>query len=281
MVGLILRRQGKWEQAVASLTRATALDPRSYAYLADLGETYLVLRIYPEAERVLVRATALGPDWPFGYNLLMRLYLNWEGSLEKSRGVTRQALTRIGFARLFGVGYQELGYRAMYGQILADDAYQADVASFTPAAMNDDTLGYFAFKASVYRYRSDRVKTRAYDDSTRAAALALIARHQDDVFTHASLAVADAYLGRGKEAIEAGQRAVAIVPLSKNAFFGQAGPMALAEVYTAVGDTGAALDQLGALLAVPSFVSGAELRADPIWTPLRGNPRFERLVAGK
>jgi hypothetical protein len=169
----------------------------------------------------------------------------------------------------------------MYGLIVADDAYQADVVSFTPASMDDDTLGYFAFKATVYRYRGERVKTRAYDDSTRTEALALIARHQDDVFTHGALAVADGYLGRGKEAIEAGQRAVAIMPWSKDAFFGEAGPMALAEVYTALGDTGAALDQLEALLAVPSFFSGAQLRGDPIWAPLRGNARFERLAAGK
>ena len=101
------------------------------------------------------------------------------------------------------------------------------------------------------------------------------------MFTHGTLAVADGYLGRGKEAIESGQRAVAIMPWSKDAFFGQAGPMALAEVYAALGDTGAALDQLEALLAVPSFLSGGELRADPIWAPLRGNARFERLTGEK
>jgi len=281
VVGLVLRRQGKWERAVASLKRATELDPRSHLYLDDLGETYLLMRLYPEAERALLRATALGPDLPFAYNLLMRLYLNWEGSLEKPRRVMQQALTRIAFGRLLGLGYRELGFQTMYGLIVADDAYQADVVSFTPASMDDDTLGYFAFKATVYRYRGERVKTRAYDDSTRTEALALIARHQDNVFTHGALAVADGYLGRGKEAIEAGQRAVAIMPWSKDAFFGEAGPMALAEVYTALGDTGAALDQLEALLAVPSFFSGAQLRADPIWASLRGNARFVRLAAGK
>ncbi len=165
--------------------------------------------------------------------------------------------------------------------IAADDAYQAEVARLTPAPFAGDTLNYFAFKASVYRYRGGRVKVRAYDDSTRVHALALIARHESDVFTHAALAVADGYLGRGKEAIEEGQRAVAIMAPSKDAIFGQVGPLALAEVYTVLGDTAAALDQLEALLAVPSPVSGGRLRADPIWAPLRGNPRFERLVAGK
>ena len=47
-----------------------------------------------------------------------------------------------------------------------------------------------------------------------------------------------------------------------------------------LGDTSAALNQLEALLAGPSFLSGALLRTNPTWAPLRGNPRFERLVNG-
>jgi len=281
VVGLVLRRQGKWEQAVASLERAAVLDPRSYDYLTDLGESYLLMRRYTDSERALVRAAALGPDLPYAYDLLMRLYLNREGSLEHSRRVTQQALTRMTLGRLVGLGYPELGFRGMYALIVSDAAHQAELASFTPPDMDNDTLGYCAFKASLFRYRSERLKARAYDDSTRTEALARIARHQGDAFTDATLAVADAYLGRGKEAVEAARRAVADTPQSKDALFGQAGPMALAEVYTVVGDSSAALNQLAALLAVPSFLAGGELRADPIWAPLRSNARFERLAAGK
>jgi eukaryotic-like serine/threonine-protein kinase len=276
-IGFILRRQGKWDQAVASLKRATELDPRSYGDLEELGQTHISMRAYPEGERALNRAIALGPDLPTAYGLLMRLYVNWEGSLDKARRVMQQALTRMDFGRAMG-GASGPSTRSL---IAADDAYQADVARLTPAPFAGDTLGYFEFKADVYRYRGERARARAYDDSTRAEALAIIARHEDDVFTHATLAVADAYLGRGTEAIQAGQRAVAILPESKDAVYGFAGPAALAEVYTVVGDTSAALNQLEHLLAVPSPLSGARLRADPTWAPLRGNPRFDRLVAGK
>jgi hypothetical protein len=98
-----------------------------------------------------------------------------------------------------------------------------------------DTLRYFAFMASVYRYWGEGAAARMYQDSARTDALALIARHEDDVFTHAALAIADAYLGRGKEAVEAGQRTC-----PRGGF--------------------------------------ARIRCG---APLRGNPRFERLVAGK
>jgi eukaryotic-like serine/threonine-protein kinase len=276
-IAFILRRQGKWDQAAGSLKRATELDPRSYGDLEELGETYLAMRAYPEAERALNRAIALGPDLPLAYGRLMRLYLNWEGSLDKPRRVVQQALSRMDFGRLMG---QAAG-SSTRSLVAADDAYQAEVARLTPAPFAGDTLDYLAFKAAVYRYRGERARARAYDDSTRAEALASIARHEDDVFTHATLAVADVYLGRGTEAIQAGQRAVAMLPLSKDAVFGFAGPLALAEVYTVLGNTNAALDQLEALLAVPSPLSGARLRADSTWAPLKGNPRFEKLVAGR
>ena len=52
-------------------------------------------------------------------------------------------------------------------------------------------------------------------------------------------------------------------------------------VYVAVGDHGSAIGELEALLAIPSWISVPALRTDPAWDPLRGDPRFQRLVAGK
>jgi hypothetical protein len=55
----------------------------------------------------------------------------------------------------------------------------------------------------------------------------------------------------------------------------------LGEIYTVVGEPDAAIELLRGVLAVPSPVSAAGLKVDPTWAPLRGNPRFEQLVAGK
>src|SRR5262249_11965650 len=69
VVGLVLRRQGKWEEAVANFRRAAALDPRSVEYLLDLAHTYFFMRRYADAERVLDRAASLAPDSPRIYAL--------------------------------------------------------------------------------------------------------------------------------------------------------------------------------------------------------------------
>jgi serine/threonine-protein kinase len=278
LIGLVLRREGRWAEAVASLERASVLDPRSGFVLTDLGETQLLMRHYGESQAALDRAAALTPDVPFAYDLLMRLQINRDGNLERSRHVAHEALGRIAFGRLFGSGYRELGFLSLYALIVSDSSYQAELASLTPALMGNDTLGYFVFQASLFRYRSERDRAHAYDDSARVAALRISSRHQDNALTQAELAIADAHLGRAKEAIEAGRRAKMLTPLSKDAVFGQEGPMALAEVYAALGNPGAAVGELEDLLAVPSFVTGAWLRTDPLWAPIRGDPRFKQLM---
>jgi serine/threonine-protein kinase len=273
-IGLVLRRGGRWEEAAASLRRAAELDPLSYVDLSDLGETYLALRDYARAEQTLLRATAAGPDLPLAYARLMQLYLNWHGSLDESRQVLGRALARMDLGRLVGGG----SGRSFQSLIVADTAHRTAVASLTPASFDDDTLGYFTFKANLFRYLHEPAVARAYEDSTSSVALRVIGRHDDDVFTHATLAVMNARSGHIKDAIAEGKRAVMMAPLSVDALSGQAGPVALAEVYTLAGDPAAAVNLLEELLSRPSFLSGPRLLADPTWTPLRGNQRFDRLV---
>jgi hypothetical protein len=66
--------------------------------------------------------------------------------------------------------------------------------------------------------------------------------------------------------------------VSRDALFGPTALFALAEIYVRTGDYDAALDQLEYLLSIPSPVSIPLLRVDPLYAPLRGNPRFERLL---
>jgi tetratricopeptide (TPR) repeat protein len=275
--GLVLRRQAKWDQAKASFGHAVELDPRSVQNLFELALVHFFTRDYAEAERMVDRATALVPDSPNLYALRTMIYLNWEGSLDKPRRLMREALGRFDFAR-FG-STQTFG--DCFDLLAADDAYQAEVARLTPAAFSGDPLSYFFFKASVYRRRGETTRWRAYADSTRNEALATIRRHEEVYYTYTSLAVASAYLGRADEAVEAGKQALEKLPPSKDAMFGPEGYIALAQVYMVLGKPDAAVEQLGAALAIPSYLSAARLRADPLWAPLRASAAFQQLVAGK
>ena len=97
---------------------------------------------------------------------------------------------------------------------------------------------------------------------------------------HAFLGLALAYLGQKAAAIREGQRGVALLPISRDAFNGPYLQHQLARIYMLVGEPEKALDQLEPLLKIPYYLSPGWLKIDPNFAPLRGNPRFERLVRG-
>jgi hypothetical protein len=84
-----------------------------------------------------------------------------------------------------------------------------------------------------------------------------------------------------REAMRRGERGVAPLPTSKDAYTGSYLQHQLARIYVLVGEHDRALDQLESLLRMPYYLSAGWLRIDPNFAPLRGNARFERLVSGE
>ena len=100
MIGAIHRRQGRWAETVSDETLATELDPRSHGSFADLGQTYLVLRRYPEADRAFARAASLAPDVRAYPVARAHVSLLWDGNATKAQQVLRQAGTTVDSVRL-------------------------------------------------------------------------------------------------------------------------------------------------------------------------------------
>jgi hypothetical protein len=87
-----------------------------------------------------------------------------------------------------------------------------------------------------------------------------------------------AYLGRKADAIREGRRGVELMPLSRNAYQSPYLQHQLARIYILVGEPEQALDVLEGLMRIPYFLSPGWLRVDPTFDPLRGNPRFRKLL---
>jgi serine/threonine-protein kinase len=102
-----------------------------------------------------------------------------------------------------------------------------------------------------------------------------------EAFHHSELGLIYAGLDRRNDAIREGKRAVEMLPLSKEAYRGAGLLYQLARIYVLTGDFDSAIDVLNQLLAVPSIVSVPELRVDPFWKPLAGNPKFEKMLASQ
>jgi serine/threonine-protein kinase len=262
-----------WDAAVRHLEDAARIDPRDADIFARLGETHIRRRDYPAARLALERATALQPR-------LLRTFEDRamlaaaQGDLAGARSVLRSAPASVDRSSLvaFVAQYFDLGW-------VLDSADERLLLTLGPKAFGGERANWAFALAQQYRFRGDRPRARAYADTARAEFAALAAAEPGDPQSHLLLGLALAYLGRKAEAIREGERGLALAPLAKDAVTGAYYQQQLVRIYMAIGEPEKALDALEPLLVAPHFLSPAWLTIDPNFAPLRGNPRFEKLIA--
>jgi eukaryotic-like serine/threonine-protein kinase len=276
------RALGQSEAAVRDLRAAAALDPRSASAAGRLAATLLWARQYPEATRAADRALALVPAPASAIRLETRAMVELgNGDLAGARrvispaprGLAPAGLDRDALLAVLG------NYWDLYWML--DDADQRRLLTLTPAAYDNDRSAWGIVRAETYWLRGDTARARIYADSARIAFEAQLREAPSDAQRHAILGVALAYLGRSAEAMREGERAVALEPVKRDAVIGSYMQHELARIYLLAGKPEKALDILEPLLRMPYYLSPGWLRIDPTFTPLRGNPRFERMVAGR
>jgi serine/threonine-protein kinase len=276
-IGYIRRRQGEWEAAAASIKAAVDVAARYRTHIADLAETYLLMRWYREAERYLDRAISLTPDIPGVHQDKALLYLLWEGNKDRAWQVLREApegtvdtwhsfnvAPRI-IGRVFAAGYADMLPR----QPRVTDTVTVSLVEAAVAAQSNR-----ADLASALYEKAYIILKRGVDTTWDAApAYAL-------PFQLANLGIAAAGTGRVDEAINSGERAVEMLPVSRDAFTGPDLVACLVEIYIMVGHYDQAIQRIEYLLSIPSLTSRALLAVDPLYGPLHDDSRFQRLLAG-
>ena len=267
-LGLAEQSLGQWEQSVEHLRRSQSLDPRSVSTTANLGQALLWLRRHAESLAALELALAMEPS---SLSSIEGKAMNFLAQADLAQARATLARPPAGVDLPSFVAYMAAWWDLYWA---LSQEQRALLRRLTPAAFEGDAGAWGLALAGAYEVDGDMTRAAAYADSARAAFEQDLTTTPDDPHRLVLLGVALAYMGRRDEAVRAGKQGVALLP--GGTYFQHQ----LARIYILVGEPDKALDQLEPLLKIPYYLSPGWLKIDPTFAPLRGNPRFQRLVDG-
>jgi serine/threonine protein kinase/Flp pilus assembly protein TadD len=278
LAGYIDRRQGRWGKSLEEIMHALELNPRDFSVLQQIALTYEALGRYKEMAATLDRVLAIAPnDVP---SRVRRAVVDLEGRADVKP------------------------FETTIDAILADDANAAlgfvnpwllvslrehDSVGVQRTLLNMGDGGCFDenipfpngwCEGLAAWVRGDQSAARAAFDSARKELAGKVHNQPDYAAAICALGVVDAVLGNNEDAIREGERAVELSPVSKNAIEGATLVRYLAVIYAWAGEKDRAVQRLAETTYLPgSHISYGYLRLHPLWDPLRGDPRFEAIVA--
>jgi serine/threonine-protein kinase len=284
LAGLIDRRQGRWADATQNLERACELDPRNLPYHITLATTYLWLHDYDQMAKVMDHIIALHPD--------RRLARIIRASIQADRRADTGPL-RAGIEKILTnePGSEKDPLVAGWRLELALNDRDFDAAASLAAALplkqtiatrfNEGSRDFWL--GVVARLKGDVAAARAAFIRARIGTEEELRVHLDDIGLLCDLGLIDAALGRKEEALSEGRRAMELVPTAPEAMTGWSNNEGFTRTRFAMicawaGETDLGLEQLEAVTKIPGGPTYGELRLNPMWDPLRGDPRFERIV---
>ena len=265
---------GMWDSAQVVSRRALSLDPRSSAAAQQLGSELRQLRRYEEAAGLLERAAALDS---LNVSIVSARVLAeaGRGDLPAAQAIITAATRQIDYTEL-------VSYLAAYGDLywVLTDVQQQFLLRLSPSAFDDDRGTWGLALAGASWIRGDTASARAYGDSARIAFRKQLEAVPGDPQLRTLYGLALAFAGDYPDAIREGRRGTDLAPLTTNHSLGPYLQHQLVKIYLLAGENERALDLLEPLLKIPYDLSPGWLRIDPAFHSLRGNPRFEKLIAG-
>jgi TolB-like protein/Flp pilus assembly protein TadD len=277
-LGLIDRRQGRWDEAIRNGKRSVDLDPRNVDVIGDLGDTYLNSRRYKEAIAMANRALALKPRSAF-----LRAYPAWVG-VQADANITplRTTLNTIeaeGPAPATEVAYFSFQTALRERNPAAAARALANIPSESYIKEADYRVPRAWHEGLLAKLQRDATAAHTAFMAARADTQKLVWGQPGNDRPLSMLALIDAELGEKEKAIGEGRTACDMLPVAKDAIQGVQLITNLARIYALTGEKDLALKELGTVSKLPYGPSYGALRLDPEWDSLRGDPRFEQIVA--
>jgi len=275
--GYITRRRNHWPEAERDFSTAVALDPRNPNAYNLLADTYVLQRRFPEAVQTYERVMDAGERTPIVQFRQASAIFNGTANSKPLREVLAkspdmdvaggQTPVRMLFALIDG-DYTEAD------RILAasprQDFQDIDFSFYFPKAW---------FEGLIARTKGDSGRAIAAFSAARTILEQRLVVKPEHARTIAVLAQVDAALGRKELALREAEHAVELMPISRDIYDGVLVLEGLAQVYTWSNERDRAIELLQKLVKMPGYINYARLKLHPMWNPLRGDPRFEAIVA--
>src|SRR5215471_6799259 len=276
-IASIQRRQGKWAESNANFEKAATLDPKNTNILNNLASSYIAQRNFEAADKTLDRAVVAAPQSSEACGLKGLLAIHAKGDLSVAENefskipaeTDPSGLTT--WARAWILTLKRKFPEAL--EVLQQ--YRGETLANSTTAPRPKAL----LEGQLYLYQGDKEKARTAFEHARAVAERLVREAPQEPTRHGQLGLILAALGQKEKAINEGKRAVELLPESEDAFDGPQATESLALIYAWTGEFDEAFRLLDHLLVIPNMsLSVPILKLDPLWDPLRKDPRFQALI---
>jgi TolB-like protein len=275
--GYINRRRNHFSDAERDFSTAFALDPRNPNAYNLLADTYVLERRFPEAVHVYENVLAAGEQTSIVEFRRASCLYSGTGDSKPLRDILRK------FPDMEFAGSQTPA-RVLMAVL---DGHYAEAERFLAASplqdfQDIDLSFYFPkswYQAMIARAKGDSARVTASLRECRDILAQRLIVRPEHARTIAVLAQVDARLGQRDLAIGEAQHAIDLMPVSKDIYDGALVLEGLAQVHTWTGDRDHAIEVVQKLLTMPGYTNYARLRFHPLWAPLRGDPRFDKIVA--
>ena len=282
IAGRVARRQGRWDETIRCLERAVTLDPRTKSYPYTLAETYRLLRRYDDFDRTMAQVIGMSTSAKPGTLTVERALGNFAG-----RGDMEPLRTAVAAAS--AANNLDKEYQYLYGVLFSLWNRDPDALFRKLSEMDADEVTIAGiqypktwFEALAARMLGDNSKAENAFEAARVQAASAVIADATSARKLGLLAMIDAGLGHREDAVREARRAY---DLSSNvAIDAPVAACNLAVVYAWTGQSDLALAVLEEWITRPAGANEpdqptyGDFRLNPVWDPLRNDPRFEKLV---
>ena len=276
--GYIARRRGQHEEGLRNLQRSVELDPRNLFTLQQLALSYRALHRSADEIATDDHALSIKPDDPQTKANRALALLDWKAdtrplhqTIDEIRSKNPKAIQSVADVWFICALAERDAVAAELALTALGDATFSEGASVQFSA---------AFgRGLLARMMKDESKSRSAFAALRADQEKIVQAQPDYGPAVCILALIDAGLGRKEEALRESRRAVELVPVEKDSITGAFMIQYSAIAAAWVGEKDIALQNLAKAAQLPGFVTYGRLKLLPWWDPLRGDPRFEKIVA--